>query len=104
MKGSIGVPMVIEQAPRKKGVHCKYCKYHLLGGRTSPYHCWLKEKPLHYTSVCVCKDIVKDGKTERVMPHFTEEEKTKKAEYAKRYQQKNTNKITNKNKRRRKSK
>ena len=59
MKGSTGTPMIVEYAPRKKGVHCKYCKYLVYGGKTSPYTCSLKNKPRHYTSVCVCRKFTK---------------------------------------------
>ena len=92
MRGSTGTPMVVEYAPRKRGVHCKYCKFHILGGKTSPYTCWLKNAPRHYTSVCVCKDIVKDGKTQRLGLQFTDEERVKKEAYAKKHSKPKTKK------------
>lgn len=83
MRGSTGTPMVIEYAPRKKGVHCKNCKFLTYGGVKSPYTCSLKNKPRHYTSVCICKDFKKKSKEEteiRTIPkELTEQEKALKA-------------------------
>ena len=63
MKGGIGTPMVVEYAPRKKGVRCKNCKHLVCGGEKSPYTCSLKNKPRHYTSVCICKKF--EGKEQK---------------------------------------
>ena len=54
MKGSIGTPMVIEHIPRKKGVHCKECKYLQYFGGNPPYRCTIRHEDRHYTSVCKC--------------------------------------------------
>lgn len=59
MKGKIGTPMVVEYKPRKKGVHCKNCKWLVCGGEKTPYTCSLKHKGRHYTSVCICNRFVK---------------------------------------------
>ena len=72
MKGSTGTPMIVEYATRKKGVHCKYCKHFVCGGKNSPYTCSLKNKPRHYTSVCICR------KFERKEQRNPEQEKARK--------------------------
>lgn len=81
MKGSTGTPMIVEYAPRKKGVHCKYCKHLVYGGKNSPYTCSLKNKPRHYTSVCICRKFEK--KDEKKEQKNAEQEKARKEYLAK---------------------
>jgi len=59
MKGSTGVPMTIEYRPRKKGVHCKDCKYLKPRAGVIPYYCSIeknaKKQGKYYTSIVKCK-------------------------------------------------